>query len=100
MFTKQSSELFTDDELKDLQCEIIANPDIGDVIEGTGGLRKIRVKSKGRGKRGGSRVIYLLASEEVIFLMLAYPKSKKDDLAVNEKKAMKKIAEKIKEVYR
>ena len=51
-------ELLTDDSYARLQQFLEANPDAGDVIQGTGGLRKIRWSTEGRGKRGGMRVIY------------------------------------------
>ena len=55
--TRQVLELLTDEEYADFQSELAANPLAGDVIEGTGGLRKVRVAAKGRGKRGGARAI-------------------------------------------
>lgn len=54
MFTKLVTELLTDDDYKDLQVLLVDSPDTGVLIKGTGGLRKIRVASKGHGKRGGS----------------------------------------------
>lgn len=57
VFTRQVLELLTDEEYADFQSELAANPLAGDVIEGTGGLRKVRVAAKGRGKRGGARAI-------------------------------------------
>ena len=77
IFTKQITEIASDDELKDLQKELIANPDTGDLIVGTGGLRKIRMATGVRGKSGGARIVYFIATEEVIYLVLAYPKSTK-----------------------
>lgn len=67
-------------------------PDIGDVIEGTGGIRKVRVASSGHGKRGGSRVIYYhFTSASQIALLLIYPKNEKDDLSADERKVLKHI---------
>ena len=58
LFTKKWKELgLTDEDLRDLQNILLQNPKSGDVIQGTGGLRKIRIPMKGRGKSGGSRVI-------------------------------------------
>ena len=60
LFTKKWKELgLTDEDLRDLQNILLQNPKSGDVIQGTGGLRKIRIPMKGRGKSGGSRVIYV-----------------------------------------
>ncbi|WP_244950606.1 type II toxin-antitoxin system RelE/ParE family toxin [Pseudomonas oryzihabitans] len=71
------------------------NPTAGDVIRDTGGLRKIRVASGGHGKRGGFRVIYYhFAADARIALLLIYPKSEKDDLSVEDRKALKAMIEK------
>ncbi|HEY3579682.1 MAG TPA: hypothetical protein VGK82_04035, partial [Pyrinomonadaceae bacterium] len=57
-----------------------ANPRVGDVIPGSGGCRKIRWASSGRGKRGGARVIYFNAPDETIWLLIVYNKAKFDKL--------------------
>ncbi|WP_447530218.1 type II toxin-antitoxin system RelE/ParE family toxin [Vreelandella sp. TE19] len=97
LFTKQIRELATDDELKELQRELIAQPDKGDVIQGTGGLRKVRMAIDGQGKSGSVRVIYFLATIEAIYLVLAYPKSAKDSLTSSEKAVLKKLTKQLKE---
>ncbi|WP_425357171.1 hypothetical protein [Vibrio tritonius] len=61
IFTKQIKELATDDELKELQAELIAQPEKGDIIKGTGGLRKVRMATGNKGKSGSIRVLYVLA---------------------------------------
>ena len=58
IFTKLIRELMSDDEYKDLQEALVNRPDLGDLIQGSGGLRKVRWKLKGSGKSGGVRVIY------------------------------------------
>lgn len=64
----------------------VAAPDAGAVIPGTGGLRKIRWQGSGRGKRGGVRVIYYWATaDDVILMLVAYPKSERDDLTADQK---------------
>lgn len=96
IFTKQIKELATDDELKDLQVELIAQPDKGDIISGTGGLRKIRMAVGNKGKSGSVRVLYVLAYVDKIFLVLAYPKSAKDSLTNEEKSTLKKLVQSLK----
>ena len=59
-FTKQIESLFSDEEYRRLQTDLAANPESGDVIPRLGGLRKLRWGAKGKGKRGGARIIYLL----------------------------------------
>lgn len=94
IFTKRLKELLTDDSYLLFQRELADRPDLGDVIEGTGGIRKVRVASSGHGKRGGSRVIYYhFTSASQIALLLIYPKNEKDDLSADERKALKQIIE-------
>ena len=97
LFTKQITEIASDDELKELECELIAQPDKGDIIQGTGGLRKIRMATGAQGKSSGARVIYFLATEEIIYLVLAYPKNEKDSLTKSEKAVLKKLTKQLKD---
>ncbi|WP_018143861.1 type II toxin-antitoxin system RelE/ParE family toxin [Thioalkalivibrio sp. AKL6] len=96
-FTRQFQAIATDDELKELQRVLIAQPDKGDVMQGTGGLRKIRMGLGHHGKRGGARVIYFLASAETIYLILAYPKSAKENLTPAERATLKILTDQLRE---
>jgi hypothetical protein len=94
VFTRQVAELLDDDEYAEFQMRLQGAPLSGDVIEGTGGLRKIRVAAKGRGKRGGARVIYFhVSSDQQIRLLLIYAKGVKDDLNAQEKSILRKLNE-------
>lgn len=94
VFTRRLRELLDDHSYADFQRLLADRPGIGDVIEGTGGIRKVRVASSGRGKRGGSRVIYYhFVSASQIALLLIYPKNEKDDLSSDERKALRRIVE-------
>jgi hypothetical protein len=94
VFTKQVQDAMTDEEYRELQLSLVARPDQGAVIAGTGGLRKVRWGTEGRGKRGGVRVIYYWATEEgVIFLLLLYPKNEQDDLTEQQKRALRNLVE-------
>lgn len=95
-FTKAFVEIASDEELRALQNELIAQPEKGEIIEGTGGLRKVRMAVGSQGKSGGARVIYFLATLEKIYLVLAYPKSEKDNLTNAEKKILKALTKKLK----
>lgn len=87
-----------DDELRMLQCQLIENPEAGNVIQETGGARKIRIPMENRGKSGGGRVIYVdVVIRERIYLLLAYPKNVQTDLTAEQKKMMRKLIERIKE---
>ena len=95
-FTRQIKEIATDDELKDLQKELIESPEKGDLIKKTGGLRKIRLATGTQGKSGSARVIYFLATEEIIYLIMAYPKNVKESLTMAEKAELKKLTKLLK----
>lgn len=82
----------TDRELKALQEELTINPQKGDVMQGTGGLRKIRVAFEGKGKSGSARVCYVdFAVYERIYLITAYSKDEKDNLSKAEHNEVKKL---------
>lgn len=94
IFTRQVEGLLTDDEYYQLQIALAQRPDMGKVIVGSGGLRKVRWQAKGKGKRGGVRIIYYWAVEQDRLLMLfIYAKSKQEDLSPDQLKIMKKIVE-------
>lgn len=84
----------TDTDLRRLQEELLANPQAGSVMQGTGGIRKIRFSYEGRGKSGSIRVIYIdFDSYEKLYLLTAYPKNVKDNLTKAERNALKKLVE-------
>ena len=71
----------------------IDHPDAGDVIPGSGGVRKLRWAAKGKGKRGGARIIYLyLVAAARVYLMRCYAKNVKTDLTADEKRQLRQIA--------
>ena len=92
VFTKQVQKLLDRESYRLLQLRLVAEPDAGDLIRGTGGLRKIRWEGAGRGKRGGVRVVYYWArSDAVILLLLIYSKTQQDDLTAQQKALLKKL---------
>lgn len=96
VFTRQIRSLIDDDEYAGLQSLLGSNPNYGELIQGTGGLRKIRWthRSQGRGERGGIRVIYYVqAAKNQIYLILAYAKSARDDLTRQERNTLRAIVE-------
>lgn len=97
-FDKKWKEIgFTDKELKTLQEELTINPNKGDLMQGTGGLRKIRVAFEGRGKSSSTRVCYVdFAVYERIYLITAYTKNEKDNLTKEERNEVKKVIELLK----
>ena len=94
VFTRQITKLLPDDEYRELQQQLIFNPAAGDIIQHSGGLRKVRWRSATKGKRGGLRVIYYwYANEDEIYMLLAYGKGEKDDLAAKELKVLRRPVE-------
>jgi mRNA-degrading endonuclease RelE of RelBE toxin-antitoxin system len=94
VFTRQVQKLLSEDEYHRLQLAIINRPDSGAIVQGSGGLRKLRWSAGGRGKRGGSRVIYYWAvNEEQILMLLIYPKNVRDNLTRDQLSALRKIVE-------
>lgn len=98
-FTEWVAEFLPDDAYAVLQQELMDQPAKGDVMPGYGGLRKVRTSDpkRGKGKRGGARVIYLYVSEAKRFYMLdIYGKDEKDDLSSAEKKTLARLVEELK----
>lgn len=86
-----------DDDLKELENILLKEPLKGDVIQGTGGARKLRIQLQGRGKSSGGRVIYLdIFEKEKLYLLLAYPKSAQNNLTPAQAKVIKDWIEAIK----
>ena len=94
MFTRRVLKLLTDDDYRLLQHELVARPDVGNIIRGSGGLRKVRWAARGRGKRGGVRVIYYWAVDrEIILMLLIYGKNEQDDLTAEQLRVLKGLVE-------
>ena len=94
LFTRRVYELLSEDQYTRLQHYLTVDPDVGDLIEGTGGLRKIRVAVASRGKRGGARAVYYhFATRSRIAMLLIYAKNERDDLTSVQRAALRKIVE-------
>ena len=86
-FRRRADELLSPDEQDALVDLVAYEPTCGNLIQGSGGLRKVRIGRSGSGKRGGARVVYFFYSAEIpIFLLAIYAKNEKGDLTVAEKK--------------
>jgi hypothetical protein len=91
-FERHRGEYLDDDRFRGLQAALMANPEAGDVIEGTGGLRKLRFgdSRRGKGKRGGLRVVYYWwDAGSQFWLFTVYGKSEVEDLTSYERKQFK-----------
>lgn len=85
------------EDLSELENILMENPEVGDVIQGMGGARKIRIPLDGQGKSGGGRVIYVdVVMKERIYFLYAYPKNLQTDLTPAQKKELLKVVEAIK----
>jgi hypothetical protein len=94
VFTRRITALLDDTEYAELQQALVVNPKAGDLIPGTGGIRKIRWSHEGRGKgkRGGVRVIYYWrGANDAIYMLFAYSKDEREDLTVEQKRTLKRI---------
>ena len=84
----------SDQDLRRLQEELLLNPQVGSVMRGTGGVRKMRFAFENRGKSGSVRVIYVdFEIREKLYLLTAYPKNEKDNLTKEERNELKKLVE-------
>jgi mRNA-degrading endonuclease RelE of RelBE toxin-antitoxin system len=92
IFTEDVLNLLSDEEYAEFQKYLADNPLVGDVIQQTGGLRKVRWSAQGKGKRGGIRVIYYhVTADSQIRLILIYKKSIQDDLTAEQKKFLRQL---------
>jgi hypothetical protein len=92
IFTKKIIALLNDEEYRTLQNILVERPDSGDIIQGSGGIRKIRWAASGRGKRGGARVIYYWATQhDQIFMLYAYAKNERDDLTKDQLSVLRTV---------
>jgi len=97
LFTRQLQQWIDDDAYAQFQAMLMRNPAVGDIIQGTGGLRKIRLALPGRGKSGGARVIYYWFNDrDQIGLLMLYPKNTQDDLSAEQCKALQNIIQRWK----
>ncbi len=90
LFTRLVQEYLSDDEYSKLQEALVANPEAGPVIRGSGGIRKLRWAAPGRGKRGGIRVIYFLRNRQgQIWMLTLYPKNVAENIPAHVLKQIK-----------
>jgi hypothetical protein len=100
-FDSQWNDLGLDDrDLADFQNRLKENPIEGDLIQGTGGLRKTRIRLFARGKRSGARVTYLdLPEYGIIYLLMIYAKNEKQDLTRREVRDFKVLVDEIRKAH-
>jgi mRNA-degrading endonuclease RelE of RelBE toxin-antitoxin system len=97
VFLRQAQDVWEDTDREAFVDFIAWNPEVGDVIPETGGVRKVRWSRSGTGKRGGARVIYFYHNtNRPVYLLMVYAKSRRDDLTPDEKKMLRRFAAVIK----
>jgi len=97
LFVRQAEDVWSDDEREAFVSFIAQNPQAGDLIPETGGVRKIRWSLAGTGKRGGARVIYFYHdADRPLYLLMVYAKARQEDLTPEEKRAVRKLAATLK----
>ena len=94
MFEEDIRQLMPDETYAEFQQHLADHPEAGELIQGTGGIRKIRWNRPGSGKRGLARVIYYWrVAEDQILMLLEYRKAKQSDLTPSQKRALKTVVE-------
>jgi hypothetical protein len=94
IFTRHAADCFDDEELSALQKALVENPELGDVVPGAHGVRKMRWARPGMGKRGGLRVLYYVQDAVGrIWLLTVYTKSARENIAVSTLNALREIAD-------
>lgn len=91
-FSRYRKDYFTDEQFAEFQSFLNQKPTSGDLIPGSGGMRKIRWTRAGSGKRGGLRVIYFYQDHRgIIWLLTVYSKSAKENISVKTLKALREV---------
>ena len=92
LFIRQAATIWDDDEHSEFVIFIAANPEAGDVVPDTGGVRKVRWSRKGSGKRGGVRVVYFYHNaDRPLYLLMVYAKARQEDLSPAEKRSVREL---------
>jgi hypothetical protein len=100
MFMRQAVEVWSEEERLAFVDFIARNPETGDVIPESGGVRKVRWGRQGSGKRGGVRVIYFYHHTEApLYLLMIYAKARREDLSPDAKRAVQALAARLKRAH-
>ncbi len=100
-YIKRAEKILSEDERNDLLYHLSSNPKAGNLIQGTGGIRKLRWASKGKGKSGGSRIIYFFYNETIpLFLLTIFGKNEKVNLSKAERNELTKLVKELIKNYK
>lgn len=96
LFTRLIDDYLSEGEYRELQMALIRNPRAGDIVPGSGGVRKLRWRAAGRGKRGGYRVIYFSrVAQGVIWMLTIYPKNVAENIPAHVLREIRKEVEDV-----
>lgn len=99
-FIRRIDKLMDEDERAALILYLAENPTAGDLIPGTGGVRKLRWRLEGRGKRGGARIIHFFHSTRLpLFLLTAFAKNERADLSQADRNGLQKLTKALVDTY-
>jgi len=99
-FSRQAQQLLTEEEVDELIEFLAIHPQAGAIMQGTGGVRKLRWAREGKGKSGGTRVIYYFHNENIpLFLLTIYRKGQKENLTKSERNKLAKLVKVLVETY-
>lgn len=97
LFLRQAASIWSEAERTEFVDYIARNPEVGDIIPDTGGVRKVRWGRQGTGKRGGTRVIYFYHDPRTpLFLIMVYAKAQREDMTPDQKKQVRALAAALK----
>ena len=97
LFERTRKGLLSDDDMKRVEEELLAEPERGALLRETGGVRKMRAAPEGRGKSGGARVAYVhLPDRETVYFLIAFAKNVQANLSPNERKLLRQVITQIK----
>ncbi len=100
-FEATAKGVLSEDEVAKVITMVAEDPECGDLIKGTGGVRKVRIPAKGKGKSGGARVVYYFHNEQIpVYLLTVFAKGDKDNLTKAERNQLAKVVKVIVEAYR
>jgi hypothetical protein len=100
VFLREAAGIWTDEERSEFVDFIARNPEVGDLIPGSDGVRKIRWRRQGTGKRGGVRIIYFYHDPGMpLYLLIIYAKARRDDLSPDAKKAVRALVARLRRAY-
>lgn len=96
-FSRAADALLDDDDIRMVQLILSENPRAGDLVQGTGGVRKLRIATSGRGKRGGGRVLYLYVEiHSRVYFLAVFPKNEQPDITPAGYRALKALVQQLK----